>query len=177
MSRKIILYIAASVDGYIAKPNDNLDFLSIVQQEGEDYGYGDFIRSVDTVILGRKTYDWVMKQVPVFPHADKTTFVITRTEKPSIGRTNFFTGHLHELITRLKNEEGKNIFIDGGAEVVNALLKENLIDELIISVIPVLLGEGVRLFSDGRPEEKLELVSAKPFRKGLVQLHYRRIDG
>ncbi|MEI7504924.1 MAG: dihydrofolate reductase, partial [Paludibacter sp.] len=72
-NRKVILYIAMSLDGYIAKPNDDLSFLSMVQQEGEDYGYTDFVNTVDTVIMGRKTYDWVMTQVPEFPHNDKAT--------------------------------------------------------------------------------------------------------
>ncbi|MCZ2085305.1 MAG: dihydrofolate reductase family protein [Ignavibacteriales bacterium] len=176
MDRKVILYIAASLDGYIAKPNDDLSFLSIVQKDDEDYGYSVFINSVDTVILGRKTYDWVMKQVPVFPHADKNTFIITRNAKPSIGKVNFYSGSLKELISKLKSESGKNIFIDGGAEIVHELLKENLIDEFIISIIPVLVGSGIKLFKDGRPEQTLELVSVKKFEKGLAQLHYKRAD-
>lgn len=174
--RKVILYIASSLDGYIAKPNDDLSFLSIVQQDGEDYGYADFVKSVDTVILGRKTYDWVMTQVPEFPHADKNSFIITRTSRPSVGKTNFYTDNLKDLILRLKSEQGKNIFIDGGAEIVNELLKENLIDEFIISIIPILVGSGTKLFKDGRPEQKLELISTKQFDKGLTQLHYKRAD-
>jgi dihydrofolate reductase len=173
MSRKVILYIATSLDGYIAGPDDDLSFLSAVQQEGEDYGYEDFLKSVDTVILGRRTYDWVMSQVQEFPHADKDTYVITRTERQSIGKTQFYTGNLKELVLRLKSSEGKNIFIDGGAEIVNELLKDNLIDEFIISVIPVLLGNGTKLFKDGHPEQILELISVKQFEKGLVQLYYR----
>lgn len=176
IDRKVILYIATSLDGYIAKPNDDLSFLSIVQQDGEDYGYADFVESVDTVILGRKTYDWVMTQVPEFPHVDKNSFIITRTARPSIGKTNFYTGKLKDLISRLKTEQGKNIFIDGGAEIVNELLKENLIDEFIISIIPILVGDGIKLFKDGRPELKLELLSTKQFDKGLTQLHYKRAD-
>lgn len=175
MNRKIILYIACSLDGYIAKPNDDLSFLALVQKEGEDYGYADFIKSIDTVIIGRKTYDWVMTQVPEFPHADKTSYVITRTARASIGKTHFYNGNLKELVLKLKSEEGKNIFIDGGAEIVNELLKEKLMDEFIISVIPVLLGNGTKLFKDHRPEELLKLVSAKSFEKGLVQLHYKRL--
>lgn len=176
MNRKTILYIAASLDGYIAKPNDDLSFLSLVEQKGEDYGYADFIQSIDTVIIGRKTYDWIMKQVPEYVHADKKTFVVTRTAKPSINNTHFYTGSLKELITSLKQEQGKDIFIDGGAEVVHELLKDNLIDEFIISVIPVLVGDGTRLFKDGRPEQVLQLASTKQFDKGLVQLHYKRIS-
>ncbi len=171
-TRKVILYIAMSFDGYIAKPNDNLDFLKMVEEKGEDYGYNDFIRSIDTVILGRKTYDWVMTQVPEFPHVNEKTFVITRTPRPAEGNINFYSGDLKVLVHQLKNEPGKNIFIDGGAEIVNILLKDRLIDEIYISIIPILLGEGVRLFKDGGPEQMLKLLDVKSFRKGLVQLHY-----
>lgn len=176
MSRKVVLYIATSLDGYIAKPNDDLSFLDMVQKEGEDYGYFDFINAVDTVIVGRKTYDWVMKQVPEFPHADKNTFIITRTARPSIGKTHFYTGDLKTLVLKLKSEEGKNIFVDGGAEVIHELLKQDLIDEMIISVVPILVGEGTRLFKSGRPEQKLELLNIKHFDTGLIQTYYKRLD-
>ncbi len=176
MDRKVILYIATSLDGYIAKPNDNLDFLSIVEKEGEDYGYASFIKSVDTVVLGRKTYDWIIAHVPEFHHADKKTYIITRTARPDVGNITFYTEDLKDLILKLKSETGKNIFIDGGAEIVNELLKENLIDEFVISIIPILVGDGVKLFKDGRPEQKLTLISTKQFETGLIQLHYKRID-
>ena len=78
------------------------------------------------------------------------------------------------MIRQLKSKEGKNIYCDGGAEIINELLKNDLIDEFIISVIPVLVGDGIRLFKDGRPEQQLELVNAKTFDTGLTQLHYRR---
>jgi len=171
-NRKLILYISASLDGYIAKPNDDLSFLGMVQKEGEDYGYNDFVATVDTVILGRKTYDWVMKQVTTFPHADKETYIITGAKKPKEGNINFYNGNLKDLVERLKSETGKNIFCDGGAEVVNQLLKDRLIDEFIISIIPVLVGSGTKLFKDGRPEQNLELISSKQFDIGLVQFHY-----
>jgi dihydrofolate reductase len=170
--RKVILYIATSLDGYIAKPNDDLSFLSLVEKKGEDYGYGEFIKTVDTIILGRRTYDWVMTQVSEFPHADKETYVITRTPKPPLGKTQFYSGNLKDLISGLKTINGKNIFIDGGAEVVNELLKDNLIDEFYISIIPILLGNGIRLFKDGIPEQTLKLLSVKQFETGLAQLHY-----
>jgi dihydrofolate reductase len=173
--RKVVLYIASSLDGYIAKPNDDLGFLSIVEKEGEDYGYAAFIETVDTVILGRKTYDWIMAHVPAYVHDDKTTYVITRTPQPNRDHTNFYTGTLKDLIADLQSKPGKNIFCDGGAEIVNELLKENLIDDMIISIIPILVGNGTRLFKDGRPEQLLQLVSARSFEKGLVQLHYQRI--
>lgn len=170
--KKVILYIAVSVDGYIAKKNDDLEFLSIVQEEGEDYGYGAFIETVDTVIMGRRTYDWIMAQADEFPHKDKNTYIITRKPRADIGNIRFYTGSIRDLIINLKNEKGNNIYIDGGAQIVNELLKENLIEEYYISIIPVLLGDGIRLFHDGYPEQKLKLIEAKHFGKGLVQLHY-----
>lgn len=174
--RKLILYIATSLDGYIAKPNDDLGFLSIVEQEGQDYGYADFIKTVDAVIVGRKTYDKVISMGFDFPHADKDAYIITRTPRPTIGSLKFYTDDLKSLVNKLKSEKGKNIFCDGGAEIANELLKFDLIDEFIISVIPILVADGIKLFKDGRPEKKLELVSVKSFDKGLTQLHYKRTD-
>lgn len=174
--RKLILYIATSLDGYIAKPNDDLEFLSVVEQEGEDYGYSDFVKTVDAVIVGRKTYDKVISMGFDFPHTDKDTYIITRTPRPNIGSVKFYTDDLKSLIDKLKSENGKNIFCDGGAEIVNELLKDDLIDEFIISLIPILVGNGTKLFKDGRPEQKLKLVSTKQFDKGLTQIHYKRAD-
>lgn len=176
MSRKVILYIATSLDGYIAKLNDDLSFLSVVEQEGQDYGYSDFVKTVDAVIVGRKTYDKVISMGFDFPHADKDAYIITRTPRKNVGSVKFYSGDLKALVDKLKSENGKNIFCDGGAEIVHELLKENLIDEFIISVIPIIVGNGTKLFRDGRPELKLELVSTKQFNKGLTQLHYKRID-
>ena len=174
--RTLSLYIATSLDGYIAKPNDDLSFLKLVEKEGEDYGYAKFTSTIDTIILGRKTYDWVLKEIGAshYDNGERNVYVITRTERPDVGKTKFYTGDLTELVRQLKSENGKNIYCDGGAEIVNELLKNDLIDELIISVVPVLVGNGIRLFKDGRPEQQLELVNTKTFDTGLTQLHYRR---
>lgn len=174
--RKLFIYIATSLDGYIAKPNDDLSFLKLVEKEGEDYGYAAFTSIIDTIILGRKTYDWVLKSIGTshYDNGERDVYVITRTERPNVGKTIFYTGDLSELVKQLKSKEGKHIYCDGGAEVINELLKADLIDEMIISVIPVLLGNGTRLFKDGRTEQQLELVNTKSFDTGLVQLHYRR---
>lgn len=175
-NRKLIIYIAASLDGYIAKPNDDLGFLSIVEQIGEDYGYAAFLKTVDAIIIGRKTYDKVISMGFELPYADKEVYVISRTPKPNVGTIKFYTGNLKSLIEKLKSENGKNIYCDGGAEIVNLLLKENLIDEFIISVIPIIVGNGTKLFKEGIPEQQLKLVSATSYDKGLVQLYYKRAD-
>lgn len=174
--RKISLFIATSLDGYIAKPNDDLSFLKLVEKEGEDYGYEQFTDTIDTLIIGRKTYDYVIKEIGSshYDNGQRDVYVITRTQRPRVGRTTFYTGSLTDLVKQLKSENGKNIYCDGGAEVINELLKNDLIDEFIISVVPVLLGNGTRLFKDGRPEQLLEFVTAKTFDTGLIQLHYKR---
>lgn len=174
--RKLSLFIATSLDGYIAKPNDDLSFLKSVEKEGEDYGYAAFTSTVDTIIIGRKTYDYVLKEIGPshYDNGERTVYVITRTERPEHGNIRFYSGDLAELVHRLKRGDGKTIYCDGGAEIINELLKNDLIDEFIISVIPVLLGNGVRLFKDGRPEQYLEFITAKTFDTGLTQLHYRR---
>lgn len=171
--RKVILYIAASLDGYIARPDGDIDWLSMVETPGEDYGYTAFHETIDTVVMGRKTYDKVLSFGIPYPHSDKQSYIITRTltesPQPSV---HFYGGNLAELITQLKQEEGQNIFIDGGAQLVHALLQEKLIDELVVSTIPILLGDGIRLFRDGFPEQKLTLANVKSFGSGLVQVHY-----
>lgn len=174
--RKVILYIAMSLDGYIAKSDGDLGFLSIVEMHGEDYGYADFINTVDTVIVGRKTYDKVISMGFSAPYEDKDVYIITRTLRPSVGSVKFYSESLKDLIVNLRSRVGKNIFVDGGAEIVNALLYDNLIDEFYISVIPVFLGSGISLFKNGRPEIGLKLIDSKHFEKGLVQLHYIRAD-
>lgn len=174
--RKLSLFIASSLDGYIAKPNDDLSFLNIVEKEGEDYGYAAFTATIDTIILGRKTYEYVLHKTgsSFYDNGQRDVYVITRTERPGIGRTTFYTGNLTDLVHRLKSGSGKNIYCDGGAEIVNELLQQDLVDDFIISVLPILVGSGTRLFKDNRPEQLLELTGVKSYETGLIQLHYKR---
>lgn len=170
--RKVVLYIAMSLDGFIADKNDGLDFLNTVQIEGEDYGYNAFIESVDTVIIGRKTFDKVVSLGVERPHSDKRVYIISRTNKPVEAPYHYFQGDLRKLIAELKSKDGLDIFCDGGAEVVTHLLEQKLIDEMVISIIPTLLGDGIRLFKEGRPLQEIKLVSTQNFESGLVQLRY-----
>jgi dihydrofolate reductase len=174
--RTLSLFIASSLDGYIAKPNDDLSFLNGVEKEGEDYGYAEFTSNIDTIIIGRKTYDYVEKHIGSshYENGDGQVYVMTRSDRPAAGKIKFHSGDLSELVSELKSKKGKDIYCDGGSEVINALLKNDLVDEMIISVIPILLGEGTRLFQDGRPEQSLQLLGVKSFDTGLVQLHYKR---
>lgn len=173
--RTLILYIATSLDGYIATENDDLGFLDRIAQEGEDYGYNAFTETVDTVIMGRKTYDKVVAMGFPDPHPERTLYVITRTPRASQGKIHFHSGDVLELVRKLKAEPGKDIYCDGGATLVDTLIKNDLIDRYCISVVPVLLGGGVRLFRDGRPEQTLRLVESRSYPKGMVQSWYERM--
>lgn len=171
LDRKVILYIAMSLDGYIAGENDNIDFLNSVLQEGEDYGYNDFLQNIGIVIWGRKTYDKVLTFGIEIPHADKTVYVLSKSRTGHDDHVTY-VDDLPKLIAELKNKPGKHIYCDGGGEVVFELLKHQLIDRLIISIIPYFVGSGVRLFAEGRPECKLKFVKAVSYFTGLIQLWY-----
>jgi len=175
--RKVVLYIAQSLDGFIAGKDDDLSWLSVVEKSGEDYGYQNFINSVDTVIMGRKTYDKVLSFGIEFPHKSKKCYVISNSKTGHDEYVEFINDDLIAFIESLKSKPGKNIYLDGGAMLVQEMLRLNLIDEMILSVIPVLLGKGIHLFGEyntlSKPHTKLQLQSCKYFETGLVQLQYR----
>ena len=125
--------------------------------------------------MGRKTYDKVLSFGVDFPHKGRKCYVISRSRTGLDENVEYYSGNLKNLIEDLKNREGSNIFIDGGAEIVNELLKIDMIDEFIISIIPIFLGSGIRLFKDGRPKQRLNLKSTKEFTSGLVQLWYEKL--
>lgn len=171
MSRKVILYIAMSLDGYIAKPDGSLEFLSKVEVPDEDYGYSDLVNNIDTVIWGRKTFDKVLTFGKELPYQDKNVFVISKTRSGNHGHA-VYRNDVVDLIHELKKKEGKDIYCDGGGEVVFELSKHHLIDMIVVSVIPHLLGDGVRLFKNSRPEQNLKFRNCVTYPSGLVQLWY-----
>jgi dihydrofolate reductase len=171
MERKLVLYIAMSVDGFIAKKDDNIDFLSVVDIAGEDYGHTDFLNRVDTVIWGRRTFDKVLSFGGELPYSDKQVYVISKTRTGNHGCIEYKSDPA-ALVKDLKKQEGKDIYCDGGAEIVSELLKDHLIDRIIVSVIPHLLGTGIRLFKDGLPGHRARLLRCATFPSGLVQLWY-----
>lgn len=173
--RKLILFIACSLDGFIADKDGGLGWLDMVAAEGQDYGYSDIVKQTDTFILGRKTYDKVLTFGMHFPHDDRQTYVITSTPRASENNLHFYSGSVVDLLKDLRSKEGKDIHLDGGGQVIHSFMKENLVDEYIISVIPTLLGEGIPLFVAGsKPQIDLELIKSTAYPSGLVQLHYCR---
>lgn len=172
-TRKVKMFIAMSLDGYIAGPQESLEFLKLVEKPGEDYGYGSFIADIDTIIWGRKTYDKVRSFESQFPYPEKQIFVLSALRTGKDKYVSYFS-NLQTLITDLKSQEGKDIYCDGGGMLVKEMLRFDLLDEMRISVIPILLGGGTRLFTDERPEQKLRFIKSIPYESGLVQLWYER---
>ena len=165
-----------SLDGFISTKEDDLSWLSIVEKEGEDYGYEKFNETVDTCIVGRITYDTILKLTGgIFPQAEQhKCYVITRQSKEMENGVTFYNGDLENLINELKSKEGNNIYCDGGGEIVKLLMAKNLIDEYIISIIPIVLGDGKRLFKGETPGIKLKTLSTRQYDSGLIQLHYAK---
>ena len=172
-NRKIVLYIATSLDGYIARDDGDIDWLSMVESQDEDYGYKDFLKSVDTVIMGRRTYDQVLT-FGDFPYQDKKCYVISRTARPKEEYVEFYSGDLCKLISEIRQKDGLNIWLVGGGEIISEFLNKNLIDTYIISILPILLGKGIPLFRSGIQEIRLRLHRNVAYPSGLVQLSYER---
>lgn len=169
------MYIAASLDGYIAHSDGNIDWLDNVARPDEDYGYETFIGTIDTVIMGRKTYEKVLSFGGEFPHAGRDCYVLTRTARAAEGQVRFYSGSPEKLLDQIRSRPGKDIFIDGGSEAIDLFRKKGLIDSYTVSIIPILLGEGIPLFKESSQELPLKLVEATTFDSGLVQLTYEPI--
>jgi dihydrofolate reductase len=169
--RQLIVYIAASLDGYIAKADGDLGWLSAVEAPPEDYGYAAFTQTVDTVIMGRKTYD-VALGFPDWPYAGKRCIVLTHRESLAQHGEEFWHGPPAEIAARLAQQAVRRVYVDGG-EVIRQFLAARLIDDLTISIIPVVLGAGIPLFAADASEQPLTLLETRSFASGLVQLRYR----
>jgi dihydrofolate reductase len=166
--RKIILFIASSIDGYIARENGDIDWLP----ENATSGYGEFIKSVDTVIMGKKTYDQVLS-FGDYPYKDKKSFVFSRNNY-SKDENIEFVSDADKLVKQILSNSGTNVWLIGGAEIISIFLNLGFIDEIILSVIPVVLGKGIQLFQNVEKEVKFELIKTTDY-DGLVELHYKMV--
>lgn len=172
--RKVILYIATSVDGYIARKNGDINWLSIVETENQDYGYEAFYQTIDTVLLGRKTYEQVLT-FGDFPYCEKDCYVFSSKSQTNTDYVQFADGDIVNFVDDLKKKEGKDIWLVGGSKLIKSFMSYDLIDEYIISMIPMILGEGIPLFKNCGSQH-LKLLDIKRYTIGLVQLHYTRIS-
>ena len=174
--RKIVLYIAMSLDGYIADANGGVSWLRGQDPDSESEGsYPEFVRDIDTVVMGWETYYQVITELSPdeWVYEDLMTYVITHREETSSEKIRFVHESPSELMKKLKELDGKDIWICGGASIARQLMQDGMIDKFYISVIPVLLGAGARLFGELPEEQELRLMETKSY-NGIVELRYEK---
>ncbi len=180
--RRIGVFAAMSLDGYLAGKDDNLDFLAGVQDPEEDYGYGAFANRVVGYVVGRRTYEVVQELCDgEFPHVGRWPIYVVTNQAAAMPDTEGVEfGTLEELPVwlgqRVAPTEGDEVvWCDGGGQVISALSEH--IDEWTLSVVPALLGDGIRLFPGGRPPVSLSCSGAMSYSRGLVQMRYVKAQG
>lgn len=174
--RKIKLYIAASIDGYIADIEGGLGWLSGYPITPElNYGYDEFFNSVDTVILGGRTYRDILNMDLIYPYKDKISYIITRnkTNNPK-ENIQFILENITETVSGLKKQKGKDIWLVGGGEIITILLDNDLIDEMIITITPIILGSGIPLFPHTAKESTWKLHNTQTYSNNVLQVEYHR---
>ena len=175
--RKIITYIATSVDGYIARPDGDVEWLN--RRPRADYGMKRFYATIDTILLGRKTYDWALayfakigKKEGMF---DTKVIHYVFTRKPpehAPAGVEFVSEPVKAFLQRLRSKPGKHIWMMGGGELIASFLDAGEIDEFDIHVIPVFIGEGIPLVAPRHRDIALRLRSSRKYPDGVVRIHY-----
>lgn len=176
--RKVKLFIAMSLDGYIGDENGKVDWLNGQSDEEMPDVYSKFIQDVDTVILGYNTYEQIVNELSpdMWVYENLQSYVITHRKIKNKENITFCDLSPVELVHQLKQRDGKDIWICGGSQIIHQLMKENVIDEYYISVIPVLLGSGIPLFHSGFDTIHLQLIGTKSY-NGITDLIYRQRSG
>jgi|SRR3954469_9435314 dihydrofolate reductase len=174
--RKIIVFVATSADGYVARKDGAVDWLDRPRPKG-NYGMGEFFKSVDTALLGRKTYDWFRRflksgQKPPDMSGIKHYAFSRKPPKKVIEGFEFVAEPIKTFAKRLRARKGKDIWMMGGGSIIASFLDAGEIDEFIIHVIPIFIGEGIPLIAPRHRTVPLKLLSVKKFPDGVVRLHY-----
>lgn len=174
--RKVTLYIAVSLDGYIADSSGNVDWLNGQDRGAENINsYSAFIKDIDAVVMGWKTYHQVTTELSPneWPYSELTSYIITHRTLPSTESLKFVQDDPCGIVQKLKQEPGRGIWICGGANIIHPLVQAELIDEYYISIIPTLLGSGIRLWGETGKEVKLKLMRTQSC-NGITELVYMR---
>jgi dihydrofolate reductase len=172
--RKIIVYIATSADGYIARSDGSVDWLDRPRTAG-DYGMSDFSKTIDTILWGRKTYDIASgfgEKGGGFSSKTRNYVFTHNPPKSYKGKIEFVNEPIKEFSTRLRAQPGKDIWMMGGGGVIASFLDAGEIDEFIIHVIPTFIGDGIPLIEKGRRDVQLKLLSVHEYTDGVVRMHY-----
>ncbi len=170
-NRKVVFYGAISVDGYIARENDSLDWLLGTEGE-EEIGYSDFYATVDTILMGRRTYEQILIQSPEkFPYEGKPCYVFSKTVAGSNDVVAFVNEDIVPFTRTLKEQGGQNIWIVGGGQVLRPMIQARLIDEFIIQIAPSIIGRGIPVFIPGDEDLRLKLLDVRRCQQ-FAELHY-----
>ena len=164
------VFIATSLDGFIALPDGSVKWLDAVRLDGEDYGFDAFFASVDTLLMGRLTWETVLR-LGEWPYGTKRVVVLTHRAAEGHHGESFRSGEPGDLLAQLQAEGARRVYVDGG-QVISQFLREALVGELTVSIVPTLLGHGIRLFQGELPRRALRLASSHVYPSGLVQLRY-----
>jgi len=174
-----ILYIAISLEGFIAKPDGNLEWLTSfpTPSNGDDYGYSELLKNIETTIMGRKTYEEVLNFGIEWPYKGLHSYIVSSNQNLEIKSpdTYLLNQNISDFITKLKNKSKKNIWIIGGGQLVTNFLKLELIDKMILTIIPKILGDGIPLFFNNGHESAWKLNENKSFNTGVVQLTFEKL--
>ena len=176
---KTVLYIATSLDGFIARPDGNIDWLtSTPSQQTGDYGYAEFLNSIGTTIMGRKTYNEIIGFGVDWPYNGLNSYVVSNDIELKIQspETYLLTEKINDFIAETKRKANKDIWLIGGGQLITTFINEDLLDKMIIAVIPKIIGAGIPLFADKPKETNWNLIEAKSFDTGVVNLTYEKAD-
>lgn len=170
---EVVYYFAASLDGFIATADGGVEWLAPFEAADEDYGYSDFYASVDSVLLGRKTFEQSLTFGP-WPYPGKACWVFTHAEmEPPAPEVKMTSASPAEVLTELHQKGYERAWLVGGAELAGSFRAAGLISEYIVSIIPVVLGGGIPMLALPGASERLQLIEALPYPSGLIQLRYQ----
>jgi dihydrofolate reductase len=175
--RDVILYIAVSIDGYIARVDGSVDWLDrFANDSGPDYGYTEFYDSIDTTLTGRKTHEQILGFDVPYPYQDKTNYVFSSTPIADTPHVKWGGPDAVSFVRDLKNRGREGIWLVGGAGLNSQLNDAGLIDRMIVSVMPIVLGAGIPLFRGASGPRVWQFDGSVVFETGVVQLTYERRD-
>ena len=171
---QLSVFIACSLDGYIATPEGSLDWLTAAARPNEDYGYESFMEGIDALAMGRGTYDHIAAIDPL-PFGDKPVFVFTHSPPPDRDGVMFWSRDPLEAAAEWSALGLRRVYVDGGF-LISSFLREGLIHDLTITLVPLVLGDGQRLFHPGIGTTRLTLQETTAFPSGMVNLRYTRAE-
>jgi dihydrofolate reductase len=173
----ITLYIASSLDGYIADKNGSVVWLEeIPNPDNTDYGYAEFLEEIDTVVMGRTTYEQVLRFGGDWPYIHQHTVIVSsdKSYQPRTQNTTVLSTLHRSVIEKLRSQSHKGIWLVGGGQLVSAFLKLHAIDRMMLFVMPRMLGSGIRLFPEESPSISFKLDKVSNYNSGVVLLDYKK---